>query len=245
MASASKSKTMPRGGRKGGTQFPHIELKQAIGFNKKFVSKTHTSPQPAQIILKGVFNNSGPVGKVRVSAMRQYGLLTGSPKAYEASELSKQIDAAPPNEVSDLHKKACLIPKLFKTLHDTFQADNVTKAKIRQQAANLKVHPDSLDECVDLFVKSVLFAGLAAEENGNFQFTHEQIQSKSDETDDADQEDSNGSKQDDDKTKLREQIEDLSKTTKAKAQVEIKIDPSMDPEKLDKLLGVLKKYGQI
>jgi hypothetical protein len=32
---------------------------------------------------------------------------------------------------------------------------------------------------------------------------------------------------------------------KSKAQVEIKIDPSMDPEKLDKLLGVLKKYGQI
>ena len=65
MATESKKRAIPKGGRKGGTTFPHLELKQAIKFNKKLVSKTHTTSQPAKIILKGVFNNSGPVGGVR------------------------------------------------------------------------------------------------------------------------------------------------------------------------------------
>jgi len=48
MASVSKPQVMPKGGRKGGTQFPRLDLKQAIEFNKKLVSKTHTAPQPAE-----------------------------------------------------------------------------------------------------------------------------------------------------------------------------------------------------
>jgi hypothetical protein len=242
---------MPKGGRKGGTKFPHLELKQAIEFTKKLVSKTHTAPQPAKVILKGVFNNSGPVGGVRVSAMRQYDLLTGSPQAYEASELAKQIDAAPLDEVSGLYRKACLNPKLFKTLYDTFQGDARTKAKIRQQAASLKVHPDSLDECVDLFINSVVFAGLATEESGNVQFTRGQTESPAGPADDT--EDENPTDLDGDNGEEEESSEERTSrppkgsplTNKPKAHVEIKIDPSMDPEKLEKLLGVLKKYGQI
>ena len=250
MASESKKRPMPKGGRKGGTQFPRLELKQAIEFAKKLVSKTHTGPQPEKIILPGVFNNAGPAGKVRASAMKQYDLLMGSPQAYEASGLAKQIATAPLDKLSDLHRKACLSPKLFKTLYDTFQSDAVTKAKIRQQAAHLQVHPDSLDECVNLFVKSVLFAGLATEQDGNVQFTRGQELSTLDKTGDADGEDLTGSKQGSDKIESSRETtltspEGSPLASRAKTQVEIKIDPSMDPEKLDKLLGVLKKYGQI
>src|SRR5262249_9768718 len=155
-----------------GTQFPRLELKQAIEFAKKLVSKTHTSPQPEKIILKGVFNNTGPTGKVRAAAMKQYDLLKGSPQAYEASEMAKQIAAAPSNEVPQLYKQACLKPKLFKTIHDTFQGDTVTISKIRQQAANLKVHPDSLDECVRIFVNSITFATLGTEQGEDIQIFH-------------------------------------------------------------------------
>lgn len=176
----------------------------------------------------------------------------GSPKAYEASQLAKKIDAAPKEELSNLYRKACLNPKLFKTLYDTFQGDSVSKAKIRQQAANLQVHPDSLDECVDLFTKSVLFAslGVATEQNGDVQFMRGQLASTADNTNDADDDNPTGSKQDDDRTAAMEEKTlppggGSSSTNRAKAQVEIKIDPSMDPEKLEKLLGVLKKYGQI
>src|SRR5437867_7316365 len=92
MATESKKRAIPKGGRKGGTTFPHLELKQAIKFNKKLVSKTHTTSQPAKIILKGVFNNSGPVGGVRVSAMKQYALLTGSRSEEHTSELQSPYD---------------------------------------------------------------------------------------------------------------------------------------------------------
>jgi hypothetical protein len=251
MTGESKNKTMPKGGRKGGTQFPRLDLKQATDFAKKLVSKTHTGPQSEKIILPGVFNNAGPAGKVRAAAMKQYDLLKGSPQGYEASDLAKQIVAAPPNEVFHLFQNACLKPKLFKNLHDTFHSDTVTTGKIRQQAAHLNVHPDSLDECVSIFVKSVVFAGLATEKDENIDFVHVEGLPKPSETTDASTsaKDLKAPEQNGNEEKLSRDIEldagadSLRKA--AKTQVEIKIDPSMDPEKLDKLLGVLKKYGQI
>jgi hypothetical protein len=246
----SNNKAMPKGGRKGGTQFPRLDLKQAIDFAKRLVSKTHTGPQPEKIILKGVFNNTGPTGKVRAATMKQYDLLQGSPQAYEASDMAKQIAAAPSSEVSQLYKNACLKPKLFKTLYDTFHGDEVAKAKIRQQAANLKVHPDSLDECVSIFVKSAVFASLASENGDNVTFTAAQGSSSLEEKGSKLGDDS-GSTEEKEEEKTHREGESLNSSSRMslsgrmKAQVEIKIDPSMDPEKLEKLLGVLKKYGQI
>jgi hypothetical protein len=202
MATEGKKKAFAKGGRKGGSQFPRVELKQAIEFTKRLVSKTHTGPQPEKIVLPGVFNNAGSVGRIRASALKQYDLLVGSPQAYEASQLAKKIDAAPKEDLSNLYPKACLNPKLFKTLYETFQGDSVSRAKIRQQAANLQVHPDSLDECVDLFTKSVVFAGLGVttEQNGDVQFTRGQLQSTTDNTNDFDEDNPTGSKEDDDRT---------------------------------------------
>ena len=54
-----------KGGRKGGTIFPRINLEQALQYADKLVSKTHTGPLPEATILAGVFNNAGPGGKVR------------------------------------------------------------------------------------------------------------------------------------------------------------------------------------
>lgn len=250
MSNETKKKAVPRGGRKGGTQFPRVELKQAIEFAKKLVSKTHTGPQPESIILKGVFNNSGPIGKVRAATMKQYGLLKGSPKAYEASTLAKQISAAPPNEISQLCQQVCLSPKLFKTLYDTFHSDTVSKAKIRQQAANLEVHPESLDDCVSIFVKSAVYASLAREDGDNVGFTtakgsvalDEKARQKKDDADSAKETTEEKMHRDEESLNPNNSLRLHGRT---KAQVEIKIDPSMDPEKLEKLLGVLKKYGQI
>lgn len=249
MSSDKKRTEMPKGGRRGGSQFPRLDLKQAIAFATKLVSKTHTGPQPEKIILKGVFNNTGPAGKVRAATMKQYDLLKGSPQAYEASDTAKQIVAAPSSEVSQLYKRTCLKPKLFKTLYDTFHGDEITKAKIRQQAANLKVHPDSLDECVNLFVKSAVFASLATEDGDKVCFTETEgpktVERSREELGDdfgSVEEDETNKGGEDELVKATNKFTDPGRT---RAQVEIKIDPSMDPEKLEKLLGVLKKYGQI
>src|ERR1035441_1549792 len=89
------TKKPPKGGRKGGTLFPKINLKQSLDYWKKAVSKTHTGPQPEGTILQGVFGNAGPAGRVRASALKQYGLLEGTVEAYKSTKLARDIDAAP------------------------------------------------------------------------------------------------------------------------------------------------------
>jgi hypothetical protein len=55
MAEAEKPNTRrtPKGGRKGGVLFPKLNLKQALEYAKKLVSKTHTGPQAEKTILPG------------------------------------------------------------------------------------------------------------------------------------------------------------------------------------------------
>ena len=248
------NKKMPKGGSKGGIRFPRTNLKQAISFAKKLVSKTHTGAQPARIILPGVFNNAGPEGQVRASALKQFDLLKGDSKAYEATELAKKISVAPQEEATELLKKACLNPKLFKQLYDTFHSDTATIAKIKQQAAHLKVHPDSLDVCCNVFVDSLLYAGLATKNGEDVKFENitvltdiqtvdqeEGKEGKDTEGDDLVQ----GPKNPTDGIGNKNQGNTQGRINKGTSQIEIKIDPSMDPEKLDKLLNVLRKYNQI
>ena len=156
----AKSPTPPKGGRKGGTTFPRLNLKQALEYADKLVGKTHTAPQPAKTILPGVFGNAGPEGGVRASALKQYGLLEGPKSAYQATKLAKDIVAAPQGDLRPLLQHAFLNPKLFMQIFETYHGDLVTKAKIRQRALALKVHPDSADECVNIFIDSAVTAGL-------------------------------------------------------------------------------------
>jgi hypothetical protein len=99
MTDEKKPRQMPKGGRKGGTVFPRIALKEALHYGRKLVSKTHVSAQPHDIIYSGVVGAKGGAGDVRISALRQYGLLTGDKKTnYLASDLAKKISSAPPDD---------------------------------------------------------------------------------------------------------------------------------------------------
>lgn len=130
--SEEKKRQMPKGGRKGGRQFPQISLKDAAEYAKKLVSKTHTGAQAEAIVLKGVFDSSGPAGKVRASAMKQFGLMDGNADAYKASELAKRLVSAPPEDQPQLLRQALVKPAVFNTLYETFKGDRVSSAKIRQ-----------------------------------------------------------------------------------------------------------------
>src|SRR5260370_5675900 len=114
MAETAKpaTKTPPRGGRKGGTLFPKLNLQKSLDYGKKLVAKTHTSAQPEDEILPAVFGNSGPEGKVRASALKQFGLMQGHAKAYQATKLGKDIDAALPEDRPALLPRALLSSKL-------------------------------------------------------------------------------------------------------------------------------------
>lgn len=150
---------MPKGGRKGGATFPRIPLKQALEYSDKLVSKTHTGALPEATILAGVFG-SGTYGQVRASALKQYGLMEGDKTAYKATQLAQAIDAALPEEKPPLLKKALLTTKLFQEIFETFKGDTVSRAKIRQRAQALNVHPDSADECAGIFIESAETAEL-------------------------------------------------------------------------------------
>ena len=145
MTEAAKpaAKKPPKGGRKGGTIFPKLNLQKALEYGKKLTAKTHTGAQPEDEILPGVFGNSGPEGKVRASALKQFGLMQGDAKAYQATKLAKDIDAALPDGRPALLQRALLASKLFDKIFDTFHGDTVSKAQIAKRAKELDVHPES------------------------------------------------------------------------------------------------------
>lgn len=155
-------KKMPKGGRKGGTIFPRIGLKQALEYSKKLVSKTAIAPQPEATILAGVFNNAGATGQVRASALKQFGLMGGTASAYTATQLARDIDgAADETERLPLIRRAMLSSKVFRELFETYHGDEASKGKVRGRTQQLSVHPDLGDECADLFMASAETAGLA------------------------------------------------------------------------------------
>jgi hypothetical protein len=152
---------MPKGGRKGGSIFPRVTLTDAVAYAKKLVSKTHTAPQSQEVILMGVIGSKHDKGKYGMSALKQFGLMKGDAKSgYVADELAKRITAAPPEELVSLYRQAALKPTVFNGLFATYHGDTVSKAKLKQRASDLKVHPDECANCVELYVSSLVAAGL-------------------------------------------------------------------------------------
>lgn len=247
----SEKKAMPKGGRKGGTQFPQINLADAGKYGKKLVSKTHNGPQDESVILPGVFDSATSPGKIRASAMKQYGLLKGEASAYEATQLAKDLDAAPPEERQTHLRKAFFNAKVFKTLYDTFVGDAVSSAKVRQQAAQLDVHPDNLDMVVKLFVESAISAGLATQDGDNVALIRATATPvKAAEQPPADNPPSDAVRGKDE----IEQDADIdpdgdngtgAKPARAIINVNVTLDSSLDTEKLEKQLKLLRRYGAI
>jgi hypothetical protein len=253
---SEQKRKMPKGGRKGGKTFPRVNLRQAVEYAKKLVSKTHAGAQPKEIVYPGVFGTSG--GDVRASALRQFGLLKGRPTAFEATDLAKTLVAAPEDEQKPLLAQSCLRPALFKKVFDTFQSDEKPRAKIRQQVLNFKVHPESADECVDLLIDSFVFAGLASAFDDTVAFVaaptlqtptvapDEHIEKEKAKPQAAPPEsDANAMEAKNNRDMPARRTRADTPPRRGTTQVNITIDPSMDPEKLERLLKVLREYGQI
>lgn len=247
---------MPKGGRKGGTQFPQVSLEDAVEYAKKLVSKTHTGPQPASVILPGVFGAGGGRGQVRVGALKQFGLLAGKPEAYRASDQAKSLSAAPPEEIQKHLQEVFLRAKVFKSLYDTFVTDTVSRAKIRQQAAALEVHPDSLEKATQLFIDGAVFAGLATPDGDNITILRPDVPTSSTQplvVDEDEPTEESGDEPDptDDSDDTPENPVDGAGAAapkgpaRAVASVAFSVDSSMDTDKLEKQLKLLRKYGVI
>jgi hypothetical protein len=241
----NNKKATPGFKKKGGTMFPRINLEQAIGYAKKLAARTQVAPQPADIILQGVFGSSKSTGEIRASALKQFRLMEGTSKGYKASKLAVDICSSPANELQTLHQAACLAPKIFKKLFESFQNDSITFASIRQQAVNLGAHLDSADECVKIFIESLTYAGLAHQDKDNIVISSKPVavvkppQSMG-ESPEVEVETS-GSGENTDPISL-----DPSRVSAIPGfQVKINLDSTMDPDKLERQLKLLKQFGVI
>lgn len=248
-------KEMPKGGRKGGTIFPRLPLAKALEYSAKLVSKTHTGPMESNIVLVGVFGTAKSDGLIRSSALKQYGLLQSDDKGVQASSLARDIEAAPPNEKLPFTQKAFLAPKVFKGLYETFRGDTVSRAKLRQQAIGLKVHPDAADDCVEHFVSSLVAAQLGSESTDGVSLASAPA-SAGTATEVSDQdtqppvEDEHGAV--DEAATESEQNPPEGDVAhpgqdgpKAVFHVNVNLDASLDTEKLEKQLQLLRRYGAI
>ena len=260
--SAAKKQKPPRGGRRGGTRYPKVKLAQAVAYAKKLVSKTHTGPQPEETILPGVFGNAGPIGQVRASALKQYGLLEGPANAYKATQLAKDIEAAPDDTArAPLLQQAFLKPKLFAQIFETFHGDSVSKPKIEQRAKGLEVHPENADECAQIFIDSAVTSGLGTAAGDSITLIKSGAQATAATTGDEvvnefDSEVNSGGDSED-LDRGEEELEtptpkdvsegEHSSKLKPKAQVNLTltVDASSDPDKLAKQLKLLRQYGML
>jgi hypothetical protein len=254
------AKKPPKGGRKGGTLFPKINLKQSLEYAKKLVSKTHTGAQPEKTILPGVFGNAGPGGKVRASALKQYGLLEGAVDAYKATKLSKDIDAAPDEDRPPLLQRALLNSKLFSQIFETFHGDTVSKSKIEQRAKGLNVHPESAAECAQIFVDSAVTASLGTLSGDSIALVKAGSASPAagpidaDDVQDEIQEEKNKGPEDEHVGETGSGGKNVNETGSQKlvkqgakpgVTLTLTVDPSSDPDKLEKQLKLLRHYGMI
>lgn len=271
----TQTRRMPKGGRKGGSVFPRIALNDAVVYARKLVSKTHTGPQPLDVIHSGVVGAKSGIGNVRVSALKQYGFLKGDVKSkFSADELAKRVVAAPVDELIPLYRQAALKPSVFRKLFDTFHGDTISKAKLKQRASDLKVHPDETETCVELYILSMEAAQLITVDGD--QVTHVsaseiQIPSGSPAEEDSpadrreptdqhehEEEDLASETEDGDKKNgAAEGHRDLHEGSlsgrddaaqlgpRAIFNINVTLDSSLDTEKLQKQLELLKRFGAL
>lgn len=260
---------MPKGGRKGGRIFPRLGLKQALDYSKKLVSKTAVASQPEATILAGVFNNAGTEGKIRLSALKQLGLLEGTAAAYRATQLARDIEAAADEtEKKPLLRRAMLAPKVYREVFSTYQGDPASKAKIRSRVQQLGVHPDLTETCADLFMASAITASLATTDVDGIRLISatDAAQSEMPEAEGTDsglrgKEAPRRSNAAAEMNQEEEHVEallpqggnqpDVSKATAPRRRMaaditlNLTVDSSLDGDKLEKQLTLLHRYGLI
>lgn len=244
---AHAKKSGLKGRRLGGTRFPRQPLGDALVWSKKLVAKTHLGPQVETIILSGVVGSSGTTGQIRLSTLKQFGLLSGDSKGYVASDLAKRIDAAPDEEKIALLRAAALKPPVFKTLFDTFHGDEVSTGKLKQLVSELKVHPDHAANCVNIYIKSLEFAGLLTADGDKA------LHSSAIKVENAEGNlDASESNRSDDVEEFAENDEEVAEELagsmsgrRAVFNVNVTLDSSLDTEKLERQLKLLKKFGAI
>jgi len=241
--------------RKGGTRYPKHSLDQVLGSSSKLVSKTHLGAITKDILFAGVLGTTGSTAEIKASSLKQFGLLEGQSDAYTATSLAKSINSSPPEEINPLLQEAALTPVVFQQLYETFHGDHVAISKIRQRAIELKVHPDLAAECVAKYMASLSEAKLGTADGSSFAHKERSASTTSDngeapveaqDNNADDLYDGHSKNAADDKSQdTSERLQENGSTPRAIFHVNVNLDASLDTDKLERHLKLLKQYGAI
>jgi hypothetical protein len=153
---------LPRGGRKGGQTFPRVALREAVSYAHRLVSEVGAGAQPRQSLLAKVLGTTSARGAVKLSAMKQFGLLEGDLRSlFRPTLLARALACDHGGPGLALMRQAALKPKVFRELFSTFQGRTINRVDVRHRAQALGVHSDSALICVSLYVRSLETAQLA------------------------------------------------------------------------------------
>jgi hypothetical protein len=235
----SKSK-----GRKGGASFPRYDLKQLSKNFELVASKTSKKAMNEDDFCRGVLGiSSGQACGYRVAALRHFGLLEKD--QYKTTELCSEIAARPKTERSSYLVKAFMSCSVFKKTYNTCSGRVVKTSEIETYAnRSLGVHLENTEEFAKIFMTSAIFAGLGTATTGGISLI--KVDGVSKQTESSQISDAENA-QDTPVEEVKPQPQESRQldSDESKSAVQIKLDSTMDPEKLEKLLKILQKYDLI
>lgn len=228
-------------GRKGGTKYPHYSLKELQQDLMPLCSKTRPKPLSIPQIAAGIFKYSvGSVAaEIRISALRQFGLVEGKNAAIQATDVCLKAAAGSPEEKLSALRQAFLNAKPFRDAYETFRNQPTSKDKIASYAAtSLEVHMDNKNDFAVKFVESAVLTELCTIQGDSITMGSWIPQELTVEE---------GPKREE---KIMPQVpspEAVKETKKMYGGITIliQIDSALDSNKLEEHLKLLKKYGLI
>jgi len=242
-------------GKKGGARFPRYSLVHLDSFLQELVSKTHTNTISLQQLNAGVFKlgTKSATGDIKCSALKQFNLIEGDSKKLKATELCSKIAVSEGDEKLELFREAFMKVGAFKNIIETYQNSNIEKQKISQYAVgSLKVHPDMKDEFVKVLLESAQMIKFCTVNGNTVAFINTPLLSAlgnedkiEDNNDESDNESTESYAENKESNFSGQIFSQKHQGQVSNINVNLDIDPSMDPEKLEKLLKLLKNYGAI
>lgn len=244
-----------RGKRHGGARFPRYDVKKMASHAKLLVSKTRTTPVPAEELATGVLGHPKRTSStdMKAAALKAYGLVTGTRQAYQSTELAAELAMAEGPELPPLYCRMLLHAKVFQGAWKACSGRTLTRAKLGSTATtSLGVAPENEEAFVEVFLSSAQAAGLCTVDGE--QVTFDDMPEAEEEADgqDGEAETREAESLDDQKANPSPDEQGLAPPPAppgavadpaARANVQISIDEHMDPEKLERNLQVLRKFG--
>jgi hypothetical protein len=240
--------------RMGGKTFPKYDLAEIVQHADKLVGKAAHSKLNADAVAAALgMARVSSQAQIKIAAAKQYGLIEGTYEKFDVTDLCQRLAEA----TSDDEKRPCLqecflkVPT-FREVWDAYCGTTKSRDAISSMAVSKGVADGHRQKFMEMFVAGVTTAGLAEDDNGSVSFIMSSAvtpqpggpgeEADQDEDEDVDVD------VDVDVERGSALVDSTKATAHPEAQgsaVSIAIDSSLDPEKLERHLAALRKYGLI